>query len=405
MKHSNETPPTSASIPFRSRSVCIPFRSNETPPRSVSIPLRCRSGLALPAALFTLVIILLFIGGSAFATSQEARASTGALAERLALEAAEYGAVAVLRDWDPAWNIATPVGHTLGPFTHVLAGGASAAVRVTRTTLTTWWAVSEGNAGGADYRRIARRTVNAAFRLDLPPDAADAALAVVDSAHVTGSGAVVGTDSVESIAICSAIPAVGAGAAAPDTTRICDGSCGASGTRITGAPRLLDDSSVAANIAALAATLVADIVVPAGAVVTPAPIITAGICDTAAANNWGDPVGGACASHWPVIRALGDLTIRGGSGQGIVLANGDLRFENGALFAGLVIAQDDIVTGAGGGTILGVAMAGDIRQAPADHTVIGDGGVIRRSTCRIRQARLAAASPIRLKNRWWAEFE
>jgi hypothetical protein len=311
----------------------------------------------------------------------------------------------VLRDWDPAWNLNTPVGRTLGPFTHSLAAGASAAVRVTRTTLTTWWVVSEGQAGGTDGRRIARRAVNAALRLDLPPDAAKAALAVADSARVTGSGAVIGTDSVESIAICGAIPAVTAGVAAPDTARICDGACGAPGTRITGIPRLLTDSSVAANLAALAATLVADIVVPVGAVVTPAPVVTAGICDTSAANNWGDPAGGACASHWPVIRALGDLTIRGGSGQGIVVADGDVRFENGALFAGVVIAQDDIVTGAGGGTILGVAMAGDIRQAPADQTVIADGGVVRRSTCRIRQARLAAASPIRVKNRWWAEFE
>lgn len=368
---------------------------------------RCRPGLALPAALFTLAIILLFISGSAFAASQEARASTGAFAERLALEAAEFGAVAVLRDWDRAWNIRTPVGRTLGPFTHSLAGGASAAVRVTRTTLTTWWVVSEGIAGGADHRRIARRTVNAALRLDLPPDVAEAALAVADSARVTGSGAVVGADSVESIAICGAIPpilAVTAGVAAPDTTRICDGPCGAPGARITGVPRVLTDSGIAANIATLATTLVDDVVVPAGAVVTPAPVISAGICDTVAANNWGDPAGGACASHWPVIRALGDVTVRGGAGQGILVANGDVRFENGALFAGIVIAQDDIVTGAGGGTILGVAMAGDIRQAPADHTMIADGGLVRRSTCRIRQARLAAAPPIRLRNRWWAEF-
>ena len=360
---------------------------------------RSRRGLALPVAMLTVTIIVLFIAGSAFATSQESRASVGALAERLALETAEYGAVAVLRDWDPAWNIATPVGQTFGPFTHALSGGAVASVRLTRASWTTWWAVSDGNTGGV-VTRAARRSVSALFRLDMPPAPIDAALSITDSARVSGTGTVVGTDSVEFLPVCAGAPPVPiAGIAAPDTTRI----IGAAG--VTGAPPLVTDATVAQVLASLDSALTADIIIPAGAVVTPAPVVTAGVCDTAVTTNWGDPAGGACGAHLPVIRALGNLTVRGGVGQGILIVNGDVVFESGASFAGLVMPADDFVTGAGGASVLGAVIAGDARRAAGDHTIVGSGGHIRRSTCRLRLARLAAAEPVRAKHRWWAEFD
>ncbi len=364
-----------------------------------------RSGLALPAAVFTLAIIALFVAGSAFAATQEARASVGALAERLALEAAEYGAVAVLRDWDRSWNVATPVGQTLGPFAHTLTGGAASEVHLTRATATTWWVVSVGSAGGSLVRRSARRTVNAVYRLELPPDAPDAALGVVDSARVTGSGSIVGADSVEALPGCSVLAAPIAGVAAPDTTRVCDGACGIATGGIIGAPPLRPDSSVTPRVAIVTAALTPDIVLPAAAIVTPAPVVTGGTCDMLAANNWGDPDGGACRHHLPVIKSLGDLTVRGGKGQGIILADGDVTFENGAVFHGFVIATDDFLTGGGGGSVLGAVLANDMRRGTGDHTVVASGGLIRRASCRLRQARLAASSPVRVRQRWWAEFD
>lgn len=391
----------------RARSCVTPGTRRQPPARATTTvqpsaaSTALRPGLALPAAVFTLAVIVLFIAGTAFVATQEARASVGALAERLALEAAEYGASAVLRDWDPAWNVATPVGQTVGPVNHTLAGGATSVVRLTRTSATTWWAVSEGSAGGTVVRRAARRTVNAVFRLDLPPDAAQAALGVADSARITGSGSVVGTDSVEVPGLCPGLTLVPvAGVAVPDTMRIVAPVGG-----IIGTPSLLPDSAIPARVAALASTLVADIVFPAGAIVTPAPAVIAGGCDTLPASNWGDPAGGSCATHVPVIRALGDLTVRGGTGQGIIIALGDIVFESGASFAGLVVAHDDFVTGSGGGLVLGAVLAGDARRGPGDHSVVADGGLIRRSSCRLRQARLAAAPPVRVRERWWAEFD
>lgn len=358
---------------------------------------RPRAGLALPAAVVTLGIIALFIAGSAFAATQEARASVGSLAERLALEAAEYGAVATVRDWDRAWNLTTPVGQTIGPITRALAGSATVVVRLTRTSLTTWWIVSEGTAGGTALSRTARRTVNAAFRLDLVPDIASAALAASDSVRV--AGAVIGTDSTELALTCAGMaPSLTAGVSGGDTLAV-----SSSGT-ISGTPRLLADSSVTLLAAALDSSLVADIVLPAGAVITPAPIVAAGQCDTIPTTNWGDPTGGPCSTRMPVIKALGDITVSGGAGQGILLAAGDVTFVNGATFAGIVIAGDDFKTGAGGGMVLGAVVSGDTRRGPGDYSVVASGGLVRRSSCRVRQSRLAAAALVRVKSRWWAEF-
>lgn len=359
---------------------------------------RSRRGLALPAAIFTLAIIALFIAGSAFAATQEARASLGTLAERSALETAEYGATAVLRDWDRKWNLSTPVGQTLGPFMHSMSSGATATVRLTRTSLTTWWVVSQGTTGTA-VAREARRTLNALLRLDLVDGVTDAALAVTDSASVAGTGAVIGTDSVEATGVCANLTsAPAAGVAAPDTTRIT--GIGA----IVGAPPLITDSLTSALVAKLDAALLADIVLPDGAIVSPAPVLVGSGCDTTVVTNWGDPGGGPCSSRFPVIRAMGDVIVRGGTGQGILIAAGDVQFENGATFSGIVTSRDDFVTSSGGGVVLGVVIAGDARRGAGDHTVVGSGSRIQRSTCRVLQARLAAAHPTRITQRWWAEF-
>lgn len=358
-----------------------------------------RRGLALPAALFTIAIIVLFIAGSAFTAAQEARAAHGTLSERIALEAAEYGAASVLRDWRRRWNVSVMVGQSVGPLMHNLPGGATASVRLTRLSGTTWWVVSEGSVGTVASRQ-AKRVVNAVLRLDLPPAMPDAALAVTDSATVVGTGFVIGADSVELAGICNSLPvAPMAGVAAPDTTRV-RGLAG-----ISGMPPVAADSSGAARWTALDSALTADIVLPPGATVTPMPVTVGGACDTTVLTNWGDSAGGPCGNWLPVIRTAGDVTLRGGTGQGILIAGGDVVFENGAQFSGLVMPRDDLAGGAGGGTVLGAVIALDARRGAADHTVVSSGTIIRRSSCRVLRARHGAAVPVRVTQRWWAEFE
>jgi hypothetical protein len=186
---------------------------------------------------------------------------------------------------------------------------------------------------------------------------------------------------------------------------VCDGACGSAGGGITGVPKFLVDSTVTQRVTSVTSAVTPDIVLAAGAIVTPSPVVAGSLCDTLVTTNWGDPGGGACRAHLPVIRALGDLTVRGGTGQGIIIADGDVLFENSVSYAGLVVAADDFVTGTGGGSVLGAVLAGDARRGPGDHTRVASGGLVRRASCRIRQARLAAAPPVRVKARWWAEFD
>jgi hypothetical protein len=376
---------------------------------------RSRRGIALPLAIVALTLVALFLAGSSFVSMQEARASSNAVAERRALEAAEYGAAAVLRDWDPLWNLSVPVGGGLGPWTHALAGGATASVRVTRATPTTFWAVSEGASGVPAVDRHARRVVAALLRLDPEDGGITAALTVRDSAAVTATGLVSGLDSLITVPadpLCTAAPAALAGIAAPDTLRICDGACGTPAGSVTGAPPLAADTGASNPLhygatppgawSALAAR--ANVLLPPNAVVTPAPAASGGGCLHTAPGNWGDPTPlSACHGWLPVIHAPGDVTIRGGLGQGILLADGDVRLDAGARFHGLIVAGDDIVV-TGSASVIGAALAGDAVPGNGDHPHVTNGGSIRYSACAVGRARLAAAPLRRVRQRWWAEL-
>ncbi|HEX7121649.1 MAG TPA: hypothetical protein VF178_04695 [Gemmatimonadaceae bacterium] len=378
---------------------------------------RCRrrqQGLALPAALIALVLIALVIAGSAFLTLHETRMASGGLAERRALEAAEYGVAAVLRDWMPQWSLTTSAGDTLPLRHHVLAGGAAARVRITRLTLTTFLVWSEGRAGGSATDRQARRVIGALLRLDASAAVPMAALTVRDSARIDGTALVSGMDTVTAPGgLCAAAPAPAPGVAAADTMLVCHGSCPGAGGTVSGIPPLAPDSLAAdplrysAAVGGAWATLAAraDILLLPNATITPAPVVAGGVCQRSAPDNWGDPTPGAACADWlPVIWAPGDVTITGGMGQGILLAAGDVHLEGGARFAGVVVAGDDLVTGGGGGTVIGAVLAGDATAAPGDHTTVGDGATVRWSACAVGRALFGSAPPVRLVERWWAEL-
>lgn len=87
---------------------------------------------------------------------------------------------------------------------------------------------------------------------------------------------------------------------------------------------------------------------PAGSV-TPAPRVLGSECRTTHANNWGDPLDPAspCADWTPLLHAPGDLLVQAGTGQGVLLVDGDLTLADGAVFHGLVIVLGRVVLEAG----------------------------------------------------------
>lgn len=371
-------------------------------------------GVALLSALVAIILLAVLAAGAMHLGRGDFQRSRDERVARQAGNAADAGAYDLLRRWPLVPHEALPVGAVLGPDTVQLAGGTAVA-RAVRASRTTWWVTSAGRAGDSLARTLARRAVAVALRLAIPDIPANAALVVRDSVAVAGSARVMGSDTLPSAlaAHCpSAAPAPAAAIAMPDTTRLCDGTCGGGSVsgRITGAPPLLTDSSAAlpARFRAFGpehwATLTrhAAIVLPPGSVVTPAPAVSGGRCDRARADNWGDPSGsGACATYAPLIWATGDLRLQGGAGQGVLLVDGDLVLEAGARFSGVVIALDDVVSAGAGGTLLGAVLAADARVAAGDYSRLDGSTLVQRSSCAAALALEWSARLVPVTQRAW----
>lgn len=374
-------------------------------------PRVARRGIALFASLVAVLLLAFLAIASMHLALGDFRRTRDEGTMRGAANAADAGAYEVARRWSSTPHEVTPIGTSIGPDTLQL-NGSSAVSLTTRTSRTTWWTVSMGSAGDSLQRTLSRRRVQVAYRLALPEILANAALVARDSVTVAGGARVVGTDTTLAAwgTLCPSISHAAA-IAMPDTTRLCDGSCGGSGGRVSGSPALIADSSAAPTGRYRAfggetwssLTRNATIVLSPGSVVTPAPVVAAGRCDRTRSDNWGDPGGaGPCGTYAPLIWATGDVELRGGAGQGVLLVDGDLTISAGARFVGVVIARDDVRSQGIGGTLLGSVLAGDANVAPGDHSLLDGASLVQRSRCAVDLALEWSARLIPVAGRPWA---
>jgi hypothetical protein len=132
-----------------------------------------------------------------------------------------------------------------------------------------------------------------------------------------------------------------------------------------------------------------------------------GRCNEANLYNWGDTLPSApCGSYFPLIYHGGPrLTMQaGGSGQGILLVDGDLELRGNFLFYGIVIVQGTLDTQGAGNRIMGAVLASN--GSIDDQTVAG-GSQITYSRCALRRAILNNASLSRarpLLERSWVDL-
>ena len=375
-----------------------------------------RRGAALVAILIVLVLLSFLSLSVARISRGDFRRARDARLSVAAREGADLAALVVQRDWALGAGETTSVGGLLPTVTWSSTLARAAALTM-RTSSTTFWTVADGWAGDSLGESLARTSVNIAWRLAVPDVDPLAALTVRDSVTLAGGALVSGTDTTLSAwgATCPAAapsPAI----ALPDTTRLCDGACGAGsvGGRALGSPALFADPSAAATTRYHAfgaedwSTLTAHaaVVLPAGSVVTPAPAMAGASCNRILPTNWGDPTtsAGSCSSWTPIIWAQGDVEILGGVGQGILLADGDVTLSGGALFAGVIVARDDVVSAGTGGTVLGAVLAGDARPGAGDHTTLAGASRVQRSSCAVERALLRSARLQRVRDRAWARL-
>ena len=213
---------------------------------------------------------------------------------------------------------------------------------------------------------------------------------------------------------CPAAGAAGAGVAMPDASRFDTGEWCGSGDCVTGNPPILESATAAdtnshftygdmdwSDLTA-AAKRVGGSPLPR----TGASYNGDGSCDVSSATNWGDPTRnpttpGSCESYFPILYAPGDLTLGAGTGQGILLVEGDLRVQGGFEFFGPVIVRGQLSTAGAGAHFHGGVMAG--------NAVLGAdsrGGITRLtySNCAIVKALAGSATPRAARGRAWVEL-
>lgn len=105
-------------------------------------------------------------------------------------------------------------------------------------------------------------------------------------------------------------------------------------------------------------------------------------CLRSANANWGAPLDPVhpCAEYFPLIYSAGDLTVASGSGQGILVVDGNLQLSAGIRFFGLVLVRGRLVM-APGAEITGAVLV----QSAVQPSFL-DNASIRRSDCAIARA-------------------
>ncbi|MCC6319631.1 MAG: hypothetical protein IT361_18320 [Gemmatimonadaceae bacterium] len=361
-----------------------------------------KRGVALITVLGVLLLLLVLSTGAVHIALGDARRGVENRGITIAGAAADAGAWSILRDWAGFDFDSMAVGDTI-PTRQLAAGDGWAIVRGRRISPIAWWITALGVVPDSSSPGHAQRRVSLVYRQQLV-DWVDraAALSARESVTVAGTGRVIGTDTLTgSWSVGCADTGTVAGIAVPDTSTVRAGT-------VVGIPPL--DPDPRAGLAgtytgnAWASLLArATVTLAPGAVVAPAPTLRVGVCDTSDSTNWGEPRGaGACARHAPVVHATGDLELRGGRGQGVLLVEGDLTISGGAEFHGVIVTRDDLRSGRGGGRVYGAVLAGDARPGAGDGTEILDGVTLRWSRCAALGALRRWAPLVPVRRRAWA---
>lgn len=382
---------------------------------------RPRRGFALAVAIFAIVIIGALISGAFFASNQEYRIGANTLIQQRAFSAAEYGMDSTIRGWQKAWNtgMATGAVKTLTYANSTDLTGAwsniptSDTVRITHLNQLTFLVVSTGVAGSGSSMQARRRT-SAVLRIAIPQMQFEAALTTRGTTKLGGSSFIDGNDHNPSGWSCPPTGAALPGLTVSDTTQVQTSGC-SNYSCLSGNPKLAQNplaadtntyfnyvNSTYNTLTASADKIYQDGSTPSGL----SPSYNAnGSCNTQSTTNWGDPnratPAGACETYLPIIWIQGSAHITGGSGQGVLLVDGDLTVDGGFTFYGPVIVRGNLKTAGTGGHFNGGVMAANVDLG--ETTVLGN-AVISYSSCAIVSVLSGTTLPKLASRRPWAEM-
>lgn len=128
------------------------------------------------------------------------------------------------------------------------------------------------------------------------------------------------------------------------------------------------------------------------------------ICDETNLDNWGNPKGtGVCGDYMPIIYAQGNLDVRVGTGQGILIVEGDLLADGNYDFYGIVIVKGSLNTAGTGNHFEGNVMVMGNGNISTLSTASGN-ALVQYSLCRVQRAFDANMRPRPLAARSWVDF-
>ena len=374
-----------------------------------------RRGVALPMVITAIVLIGVMIAGVLFSSIQEYRIGSNAQHQTRAAAAAEFGLNRVLVEWNTANNTRMKTGDTLRR-SYTLSSGGTATVLVTRLPGPFFWTISEGQAGPTRVDLSARRQFGCLLRFDVAEVGYLGALTGRGGVKVGGSAFVSGKDyTISGATGCPTMKDVPGVAMADTSDALKMPGCTVTKTCISGNPAWVETPAAAdtntyftygsTNYWKLAAS--ASKVFAAGTTLTGVgPVVVGGVCQTNLTMNWGElqrtSPATPCEGHFPIIHALGDLHISGGTGQGILLVDGNLTLSGSFWFSGLVIVRGTLKTSGSGAGVLGAVLAANVSLDEEATSVLGN-SYVQYSSCAIAQALNGTAMLRPAKERGWAE--
>lgn len=365
-----------------------------------------RRGMALPMALIAMVIIGVLIASAVYVSTQDSRVAANTAREAQAVAVAEYGLNRVLQDWQPSYNLTMVAGDTVKR-TYTLNGG-TANVIVTRLPGAFFSAVSEGVAGSAGQQ--ARRRYGSMFRVNTPNVNFLGAVTAGGNVRVSGNVTVNGNDVTPSGWLsCGPLTNMPGSVLTPTATSTVNGSVSISGNPAFTTSAAAGDSNTYFNYgtssySSLAAA--ANITLAAGTYTGMGPIVSGTTCQTTSWNNWGDPVrhspARACETYFPIIHVTGNLTVSNGTGQGVLLVDGDLTKSGNFSFYGLVIARGTIRSSGSSNGVTGAEMAAAIDEG--DAVTLTGSTSIQYSSCALATALSGSSYLAPVRQHAWVDL-
>ena len=371
-------------------------------------------GMALAVALFALVVIGMLVAGTFFSGRLEQQSGQNTFFVGQATEAAEGGISDAIGTITPASLMALQVGGAASDLGMVSLGSrVDASRQLSRLTSSLFLIRSLGTRRNAAGTALATRSAGSLVRLVTPNLVMRGGLTAIGQITVTGNATVSGLDSTPPDWLVS--PAVECPPEGDKGGVVYNGSLTQTGSStITGSPATqLDPTLNSSNL--LGGTTFQELKALRTLTLTSnisglAPALTASTppaCNTTVQNNWGAPLdkNSPCFNYFPIIYHYGNLSISGaGSGQGILLVEGNLNVQGQISFYGPVIATGTAdVRGTGGDDVkfFGGIIASDVEL---DDSRLSGNATVLYSSCANRRALQGSGVVTQLSERGWVQL-